>query len=249
MPDSENLVLNTPNERPQPVASCLHTLGLLCLLFGVMGAVLLIQGKPAVGAGPAAPGQRNVIPSFFESLAFGWGMLYFAWAGVHHKGGNLFSLTGRRWSGLRDMLRDLAIAAPFWVLWEATAYGVWQLLGPNRARQTADDMFPVRGPLEIVLWIAVSMTAGFCEELVFRGYLLRQFAAFTGSIWAGLLLQGIVFGLMHPRGWKAVIVISVLGVLYGALALWRKDLKPGMIAHGWSDLWEGWLKHGWVFPW
>ena len=45
-----------------------------------------------------------------------------------------------------------------------------------------------------------------------------------------------------------MVVISVLGMLYGVLAAWRKDLKPGMLAHGLSDVWEGWLKFAWMFP-
>jgi hypothetical protein len=53
-----------------------------------------------------------------------------------------------------------------------------------------------------------------------------------------------VFGLIHPRGWRAVLVISLLGMLYGALAAWRRNLRPGILAHGWSDVWEGWLKFG-----
>ncbi|MGP8176103.1 MAG: lysostaphin resistance A-like protein [Terracidiphilus sp.] len=235
--------------RPAPVASYLHTLGLLGIFAAVIAVSYALQGHASPNSGPPAPAHRNVIPSFLSSLAFGWGTLYYVWAGVHWKGGNLFCLTGRRWQSLRDLLRDLAIAAPFWVVWEATAFGVWALLGPSRANTANDSMFPVRGMIEIPLWIVVSLTAGFCEELIFRGYLMRQLHALSGSIWLAVLGQGILFGLMHPRGWKAMVVISVLGVLYGALAAWRKDLKPGMLSHAWSDLWEGWLKHIGAFPW
>jgi hypothetical protein len=37
-------------------------------------------------------------------------------------------------------------------------------------------------------------------------------------------------------------VISVLGVLYGMLAAWRRNLGANIIAHAWSDVWEGWFK-------
>jgi hypothetical protein len=39
-----------------------------------------------------------------------------------------------------------------------------------------------------------------------------------------------------------VIVISVLGVLYGALAAWRGNLRANIVAHAFTDVWEGWLK-------
>jgi membrane protease YdiL (CAAX protease family) len=43
----------------------------------------------------------------------------------------------------------------------------------------------------------MSATAGFSEELIFRGYLTRQFDAWTGSLVFAVILQGIVFGLAH----------------------------------------------------
>ena len=86
----------------------------------------------------------------------------------------------------------------------------------------------------------MSLAAGFCEELVFRGYLQRQFHAATGSIAAAVALQAIVFGPVHTyQGWKPVLVITVLGVLYGTLVGLRRDLRSSMIAHAWADIYEG----------
>jgi hypothetical protein len=97
--------------------------------------------------------------------------------------------------------------------------------------------------VEIVIWIATSITAGICEEMVFRGYLQKQIRALSGSVVVGVLGQGLVFGLMHAyQGWKNTVVIIVLGVLYGALAAWRRNLGANIVAHAWGDVWEGWLK-------
>ena len=86
------------------------------------------------------------------------------------------------------------------------------------------------------------MTAGFCEELVFRGYAQRQFLAHSQSPAIAVVGQGLVFGLMHAyQGWRAVVSITMLGVLFGAFAAWRKTLRPGMVAHAWHDVWAGWL--------
>jgi len=58
-----------------------------------------------------------------------------------------------------------------------------------------------------------------------------------------VLAQALVFGIAHSyQGWRTVTVISVLGVLYGALAVWRRNLRANIVAHAWSDIWEGWLK-------
>ena len=136
---------------------------------------------------------------------------------------------------------DLTIALPFWLLWEGTAYVVHSLLGPSSAK-TVDTLLP-QSVLEILVWIATSIIAGVCEEMAFRGYVQRQFHALTGSIVMAVSGQGVVFGLFHfYQGWKNVIVICVLGVLFGALAAWRRNLRSNIIVHAWADVWSGWFK-------
>ena len=195
--------------------------------------------------GNAAAGQiadhSQSVKNYLIDIAADCALLYYCWVGVHWRGGNLETLSGGHWTSWKQLLTDIAIALPFWVLWEATAYGVHWLLGPSNARSVA-ALLPQTVP-EILLWILVSITAGFTEELQSRGYLQRQFHALSGSIVAAVLGQAVIFGLMHSyQGWKQVIVISALGVLYGALAAWRKNLRANMIAQAWSDVWEGWLK-------
>ena len=83
----------------------------------------------------------------------------------------------------------------------------------------------------------VALSAGFCEELVFRGYFQRQFHALTGSAAAAVGLQALVFGVGHfYEGAWAVAQITAYGLLFGLLAAWRKSLRPGMLAHAWSDI-------------
>jgi len=94
-----------------------------------------------------------------------------------------------------------------------------------------------------LIWIATSMTAGICEEMAFRGYLQRQLRALSGNVAVAVVGQGVVFGLVHAyQGWKNVVVICVLGALYGVLAAWRRNLRANIITHAWGDIWEGWLK-------
>jgi membrane protease YdiL (CAAX protease family) len=94
--------------------------------------------------------------------------------------------------------------------------------------------------VEILLWMGVSISAGICEELVFRGHFQRQFHAYTHSRWIALFLQAVLFGVSHGyQGAAACAKITILGALYGSLALWRKSLRPGMMAHAWSDILSG----------
>jgi CAAX protease family protein len=86
-----------------------------------------------------------------------------------------------------------------------------------------------------VVWLGLAATGGFCEELVFRGYLTQQFRAWTASDVFAIVLQGAVFGLAHGYYGKVMVLIMVQGWLLGLLAYWRKSLRPGMLAHGLQD--------------
>jgi len=235
-------------ERPAQIASWAHLVGFLLIGAGVVALGFLAQHAPS-GGGGAAPSQlashSKAIPIYLTAIFMDWALLYYCWGGVHHSGGTVSTLSGGRWTSWKDVLIDLGIALPFWVLWEGAAYGAHWLLagaaGPGGAK-TVDSLLP-RSLLEILIWIATSITAGVCEEMAFRGYLQRQLHALSGNIAVAVLAQGLVFGLFHSyQGWKNVVVISVLGVLFGALAAWRGNLRANIMVHAWADTWEGWLK-------
>ena len=101
------------------------------------------------------------------------------------------------------------------------------------------SMLPQRG-IELTFWIALSVTAGICEETIFRGYLQRQFMALTKSAPAGILLSAATFGAAHAyQGFRMMILIALYGAMFGILAYWRGSVRPGMIAHAWQDSLNG----------
>jgi membrane protease YdiL (CAAX protease family) len=236
-------------QRPPQVASWGWLVGFLLIGAGVVVMGFLAQHAPT-GSGGAETGQlashSKAIPVYLTAIFMDWALLYYCWAAVHHYGGNLKTLSGGRWTSWKSLVADLGIALPFWVLWEGAAYGVHWLLDPrllgSGSVKTVDSLLP-QSLLEILVWIATSITAGVCEEMAFRGYLQRQFHALSGNITVAILAQGLVFGLFHSyQGWKNVVVISVLGVLFGALAAWRGNLRANIIVHSWADVWGGWLQ-------
>jgi hypothetical protein len=82
-------------------------------------------------------------------------------------------------------------------------------------------------PPEAIVWILRSLIADFCEEVIFRGYLQRQFSLPIRSFAGGIGLQAIGFGLSHGyQGWKQMLVIAVYGTCFGLLAHWRHSLRP-----------------------
>jgi membrane protease YdiL (CAAX protease family) len=227
---------------PKQIAAWGHLIGFLLIMAGT--AFMGFRAQNA-SQGPAPAGQLaqhgQAISLYLIAGLMDWALLYYCWIGVHRRGGTLATLSGGRWTSWTSLATDVAIALPFWGIWEGTAYAVNWVLGPSGAK-SVDSLLP-RTLVEVLLWIAVSITAGFCEEIAFRGYLQRQFHALSGNIGVAVLAQALVFGVAHSyQGWKAVVVISALGVLYGVLAAWRRNLRANIIAHASSDIWEGWLK-------
>ena len=102
---------------------------------------------------------------------------------------------------------------------------------PQQSSQHLKDLLP-RTLLENLAFLPLSLTAGFCEEMIFRGYLQHQFTAWTRSMAVGLALQSLCFGAAHAyQGGTMVIVISIYGCFFGLLSNWRRSLRPGVMAH------------------
>ena len=112
--------------------------------------------------------------------------------------------------------------------------------GPLRRRASSSP----HGGREIVWWIGLSLTAGICEETLFRGYLQQQFIALTRNAPAGILLSAALFGGAHIyQGAGMALQIALLAAMLGTLAYWRKSVRPGMVAHTLQDVLGGLAQH------
>jgi membrane protease YdiL (CAAX protease family) len=225
----------------QPVASYRHSLVFLGIVAVVILAGFAAQNRQVEGPG-LLESHVHVIPIYLSVTVMNWLLALFAWKGIRKRGGSVAELVGGRWGNLRELSRDLGIAAIFWGAFWAVAWGMNEWLG-HGSEKSLDVLLP-RTALEIAAWIVTSASAGFCEEFVFRGYVQRQALALSQNVWVAIAVQGLVFGMMHAyQGWRSVVSISVLGVMFGGLAAWRKTLRIGMVAHAWQDIWAGWLSH------
>ena len=85
-------------------------------------------------------------------------------------------------------------------------------------KKQIDFLIP-HSTLETIIWLIVAATAGFCEEVIYRGYLQKQIGAIAGSIWLGIVAQGIIFGASHGyEGPQRMVLIAVYGCMFGLLA-------------------------------
>jgi len=175
-----------------------------------------------------------------------WLMTGIVWLGIR-KRIRLRDLIGGRWASVEDFFLDVVFAGSFWGC-AMFVLGVAALLMHVDQASRFESMRKQVGflrpdsTLELAVWYCVSATAGFCEEIIFRGYLQQQFAAFANSTLVGVLLSAIVFGASHGyEGITSMILLAIFGLLFGLLAWWRKSLRAGMMAHAWHDALVGTL--------
>ncbi len=89
-------------------------------------------------------------------------------------------------------------------------------------------------------WVLVCITAGICEETLFRGFLLYYLHVFawTLNLTLALLISSAIFGLCHLLGGvvQGVIPSAIGGFLFGLLFILTGNLFLPMALHAAMDL-------------
>ncbi len=237
---STETVLQPPDENPPgripAVAPVWHTALFVVVLLGMS----LLQAMPQFAAREAKLPSR--IPTYIFTMCYEFVLVGYVWLGAWLRHTKLRDLIGGRWARWRDFWTDVLVAFLFWlVVLGVLATLSWAL--HFNGNEAASFLMPQTMP-EMILWVMLAATAGFCEELVFRGYLQRQCLALTQNVAAAVILQGVIFGTAHAyQGARGVIVISIYGMMFGALAAMRKSLRPGMMQHATEDGVSGIVYH------
>lgn len=224
----------------RPVASFRHT----ALLVGIFVA-LAVGGAIAGRSLPSSPGEArragSLAPFYLSLMVMEWGLVLYVARGLRRRGVSLRTLVGGRWARPRDVAIDVLVGLLAWGVWVGVARALDGWPAPGDAGSVA-AMLP-SSRLELGLWIALAVSAGFAEELVFRGYLQAQLHALTHRRTVALVLQATLFGISHGyKGAQGCIRIVIYGLLMGILALARGSLRPGMVAHAWTDIAGGILR-------
>ncbi len=213
-----------------PVAPVWHTVLFVAVFVGLsLLSVRTVHSLPAHGAR-----LRLYAVSVITEVVL---VLYVWLLGLRLRGKTMRELIGGKWTRASDVLMDVAIAILFWIA-VLVVLGVLRLAlheNGSAALRAIKPLLPQNGA-QMAGYVGLAVTAGFCEEFLFRGYLQRQFLAWTRVPTAAVILQAVVFGFGHLyQGWRNAVTITVYGAMFGILALMRKSLRPGMIQHAMQD--------------
>ncbi len=137
-----------------------------------------------------------------------------------------------------------------WYAW-LLAVGLTALSASNNVRilqrfgVTLHSIFFPTG-IHLLAALFVGLIAGFCEEIIFRGYMMTQFARLGYGKAVQVIVPGLFFGLMHiayihtthsvVAGLGVMVPTAMLGMLWGvAYLLGRRSLLPTIVAHFLND--------------
>jgi membrane protease YdiL (CAAX protease family) len=222
---------------PVEVAPAWHTVLFVVIIIAFAALSARSQGEMIA--------KHGRVSAYLLTMAWEYVLVGYVVWGARKKGVTLRQLVGGKWQRVEDFLIDVAVAFGFWIVALGVLAALSKALGlasaaqVEQAKKQLGPLLP-RSGVELGLWLALSVTAGFCEEVMFRGYLQKQLASWTRSSAVAVVAQGLVFGIAHAyQGGRRIILIGVYGALFGLLAVWRKNLRPGMIGHTLQDSFSG----------
>jgi membrane protease YdiL (CAAX protease family) len=110
-----------------------------------------------------------------------------------------------------------------------------------RARQRIGALAPMlpRSGSELRMFIALSVTAGCCEEAIFRGYLPCILRPVLG-LWGAVAVSTAAFAAAHAyQGRNGVLSAGILGLLFSLIVLGFGSLWPAIVLHALIDVGGG----------
>ena len=214
----------------ESVAPWWHTLFIVAAVEGLSFAAYRQHGLPTIHFSFLGPR----LSSYVTIVIAEWLLVFVIWIALRRRGLTISSLVGGRWSSAKDFFKDLGFALAFFALYALPVDVLSDHVAKNAG--AAELLIVPKTAVELVGWLIMSATAGFCEELIFRGYLTAQFTAWTRSRRIAIVLQAVLFGLGHGYyGAPMIGIVMLLGLGLGMLSLWRQSLRPSILAHGFMD--------------
>jgi CAAX protease family protein len=109
----------------------------------------------------------------------------------------------------------------------------------GRVQKVAERILP-RNAREFLVYASLAVTAGICEEFLYRGFAMAVLARAGLALWATVVLSSLFFGLAHVYQGRAGFVSTLLvGVVFALARTACHSLIPVMVWHSGVDLMAG----------
>lgn len=148
------------------------------------------------------------------------------------------------WSPLLGML--LLSVVLFYALDLFFQYGLRRWREKTLREKHSTLTFIPANSKELFHFVFLALAAGIGEEIIFRGYLIHYLIYWTGHTYSGIVtacfFASFLFAFLHGyQGYKSMVKIFVLALLFAAIFVLSQSLVLVMIIHTLIDLTSGWL--------
>ena len=176
--------------------------------------------------------QLFLLHAIFLVTLGGWYVLAFAGApGSEYSGpGRQFGLRSKTiWT---DLGIGLAAGVGAWVVVLIVLIGlgllIWAVGGDDALPRNPPAVVGWIAALPIALRVALSASAGFAEEIFFRGFLQPR---------AGVAFSTVLFVIAHAGYGQPLMLVGVtlLSLIFAALVRWRQNVWSAVVAHAVFD--------------
>jgi len=138
---------------------------------------------------------------------------------------------------IASIVGAVAISALQWLNLRRVGKVPLERRGPMQA--VAERILP-QSTVELLPYLALAITAGLCEEFLYRGFSMAVLSRLGLQAWAVVLLSSILFGLAHSyQGRGGVVVTLLIGLALGASRIAYGSLVPAIFWHTALDVVAG----------
>ena len=211
----------SPQTKPGLIAPLWHT-GLLSLFFLAWSTITLFKPDRTAGHHPFPAEYLSLV--YLAGLILQWGLFALGYAGLFNRQTALHALIGNRWNNSWDIIRDVLLGLSAVVLALFAAVVLFYALG---FRVEHSSILDPKTAVQFYFFFLFLVSGGYAEEVIFRGYFLKQFTSLFQSKAISLLLQAVLFALAHGLGSLSGFCYRLfIGLLMGCIAIKRKACCP-----------------------
>ncbi|HKV62052.1 MAG TPA: type II CAAX endopeptidase family protein [Candidatus Acidoferrum sp.] len=103
----------------------------------------------------------------------------------------------------------------------------------------AERILP-KSTVELLPYLALAITAGLCEEFLYRGFAMAALTRVGLQGWAVVLISSVLFGLAHSyQGRGGVVMTLIIGTILGSSRIAYDCLVPAIFWHSAVDVVAG----------
>ena len=109
----------------------------------------------------------------------------------------------------------------------------------ERMRSLGERLLP-RSAVELLPFFALAITAGVCEEFLYRGFAMAALQRAGLGTWLSVLMTSVLFGLAHLyQGRAGIVGTGLVGLLFGSVRALGSTLGPLAVWHAGLDVVAG----------